>query len=117
MEETIARIKKDIAAKGIIFFSEIDQAKLASGASIALRPSVLLTFGNPPLGAQFLTATPYAGLDWPVRMIVFADGDGQVWIAYTGFDEIARRHDIKDRDAQFKMASEVAASIAASAAR
>ena len=115
MSETIARIKQDIAAKGIRFFDEIDQTKLAGDAGINLRPSTLLIFGNPPLGIQFLTANPYAGLDWPVRMIVFQDADGQVWIAYTAFDYIAQRHHIADRPARFKMASEVAASIPSSA--
>ena len=115
MAETIARIKADIAAKGIMFFSEIDQAKLAAGAKIELRPSVLLVFGNPPLGTQFITAKAEAGLDWPVRMLVFEDARGQVWIAYTDFAYIARRHGIANRGAQFKMAGEVAASIASSA--
>ena len=46
--ETIERLKKDIADKGIKFFDEIDQSKLAADAGIQLRPSVLLMFGNPP---------------------------------------------------------------------
>jgi uncharacterized protein (DUF302 family) len=58
-----SRIKKDIADEGIRFFSEIDQAKLAADAGIKLRPSTLLVFGNPPLGTQFITANPNAGLD------------------------------------------------------
>ena len=62
--ETIERLKKDIAAKGIRFFSEIDQAKLAVDAGIKLDPSTLLVFGNPPLGTQFIAANPDAGLDW-----------------------------------------------------
>ncbi len=115
MDETLTRIKKDIQAKGLRFFDEIDQSALASGAGIKLRPSVLLLFGNPPLGIQFLTSSPYAGLDWPVRMLVFQDATGQVWIAYTDFNYIAHRHHIADRPGQFKMASEVAASVAASA--
>jgi uncharacterized protein (DUF302 family) len=115
MDETIARIKADIAGKGIMFFSAIDQAALAKGAGITLNPSVHLIFGNPPLGIQFLTASPYAGLDWPVRMLVFQDDSGAVWIAYTDFDYIAKRHHIENRAAQFSKASEVAASIASSA--
>jgi uncharacterized protein (DUF302 family) len=115
MDETLARIKKDIAAKGVRFFDEIDQAQLAASAGIKLPPSVLLLFGNPPLGIQFLTANPYAGLDWPVRMLVFRDAAGQVWIAYSDFTYVANRHHIADRPAQFKMAAEVAASIASSA--
>jgi uncharacterized protein (DUF302 family) len=117
MAETIARLKKDIAGKGIMFFMEVDQAKLAAGAGIALRPSILLIFGNPPLGTQFITSKPEAGLDWPVRLLVFEDAKGVVWMAYTDFGWIARRHGIKDRDAQFKMASAVIGSITSAATK
>ena len=112
--ETIARLKKDIADKGIKFFSEIDQAKLAADAGIKLNPSVLLIFGNPPLGTQFITASANAGLDWPVRLLVFEDEKGGVWAAYTDFDWIARRHGIENRTDQFKTASGVIASITSS---
>lgn len=116
MDETITRLKKDIEGKGIMFFAAIDQAKLGAGANIKLNPSTLLVFGNPPLGIQFLTANPNAGLDWPVRLLVNQDDTGQVWTAYTDFTWIAHRHHITDRDAQFKMASEVIASITSSVA-
>ena len=59
VDETITRLKADIAAKGIKFFDQIDQQKLASDAGIKLNASTLLVFGNPPLGTQFLTANPY----------------------------------------------------------
>ena len=115
-DDTVARIKADIAGKGIRFFTEIDQAALAKGAQIDLKPSKLLIFGNPPLGAQFLTSNPYAGLDWPVRILVTQDAAGQVWVAYTDFAWMADRYEIRDRPAQIKMASEVAGSIAGSVA-
>ena len=116
MQDTIARIKQDIEAKGIKFFAEIDQAKLAHDAGIELRPSTLLIFGNPPLGAQFLTSNPDAGLDWPVRLLVRQDESGTVWAVYTDFAWIARRFGVKDREAQFQMASMVIASITSSVA-
>ena len=112
--ETISRLKADVANKGIKFFQEIDQAALAKTAGIDLRPSTLLIFGNPPLGTQFITARPEAGLDWPVRLLVFEDAAGQVWTAYTDFGWIARRHGITNRTEQFKMASTVIASITSS---
>jgi len=114
LDETVVRLRQDIAAKGITFFQEVDQARLASGAGIALRPQTLLVFGNPPLGAQFLTSNPYSGLDWPVRVLVVQEGDGSVWVAWTDFAWIARRHGIADRDQQFAMATSVVQSIAAS---
>jgi uncharacterized protein (DUF302 family) len=111
MSEAIARIKADIASKGIKFFSEIDQSKLAADAGIKLRPSTLLVFGNPPLGTQFITSNPNAGLDWPVRLLLTQDDNGDVWAVWTDFEWIAKRHNIRDRAAQFKMATSVVGSI------
>jgi uncharacterized protein (DUF302 family) len=115
LAKTIERLKSDIAGKGIKFFDEIDQSKLAADAGIRLRPSVLLVFGNPPLGTQFITANAVAGLDWPVRLLVFENESGEVWMAYTDFGWIARRHGIDSRGEQFKMATQVIASITSSA--
>ena len=114
MAETIGRLQKDIAGKGIMIFTVVDQARLAADAGINLRPSTLLIFGNPPLGTQFITSNPVAGLDWPVRLLVFEDQNREVWLAYTDFAHIAHRHGIADREAQFHMASTVIASIASS---
>ncbi len=116
LAESVARLKQDVTAKGIKFFQEIDQAKLAADAGIALHPSTLLVFGNPPLGTQFMTSNPNSGLDWPVRLLVVQDAKGDVWAVYTDFAWIARRHGIKDREAQFNMASGVIASITSSIA-
>lgn len=112
--ETIERLKQNIVEKKIKFFTQIDQAKLAADAGITLRPSVLLIFGNPPLGTQFITANPNAGLDWPVRLLVFEDQQGGVWAVYTDFDWIARRHGINNRGEQFKTATNVIMSITSS---
>ena len=111
MAEAITRIKADIEAKGIKFFMEINQSRLAADAGIKLRPSTLLVFGNPPLGTQFITSNPNAGLDWPVRLLLTQDDNGEVWAVWTDFEWIARRHNIKDRVAQFKMATTVVNSI------
>ena len=78
MAQTIERLKQDIVSKGITFFIAIEQSKLAGDAGVELRPSTLLIFGNPALGAHFITANPLAGLDWPVRLLVFQDESGAV---------------------------------------
>src|ERR1043165_702836 len=112
--ETIERLKNDIAARGIMFFSETDQSKLAASAGVKLRPSTLLVFGNPPLGTLFLTSNPNSGLDWPVRLLVIQDEKGDVYAVYTDFDWIAKRHGIADRKQQFETANKVVASITSS---
>lgn len=114
-DETVARLKADIAAKGIRFFDEIDHAKLGQSADLPINRSTLLLFGNPPLGVQFLQSNPVAGLDWPVRMLVTQDDDGTVWVSWSDFAFVASRYRLDDRKAQIDMASDVAASIAAAA--
>ena len=94
-----------------MYFNEIDQAALAAAAGVRLRPSTLLIFGNPALGTLFITAKPEAGLDWPVRLLATQDETGQVWAVYTDFKWIAARHGIRERDAEFAMATQVIGSI------
>jgi uncharacterized protein (DUF302 family) len=117
VDETIARLKRDIADKGIVFFMAVDQARLAAEAGVEARPSTLLVFGNPPLGTQFITSNPNAGLDWPVRLLVTQDRNNDVWAVYTDFQWIAQRHRITDREPQFAMAAKVIASIVSSVAQ
>lgn len=115
-DETVTRLKADVAAKGLMFFDEVDQQQLASAAKIETGPSTLLMFGNPALGTQFITSNPQAGIDWPVRLLVFEDAKGAVWAEYTDFAYIAKRHDIANLDPQFTKASEVIASVTDSVA-
>lgn len=111
--ETVSRIKKDVAKKGIMFFGVIDQAKLGNAAGNHVKPSRLVMFGNPALGTTFITANPKAGLDWPVRVLVYQSEDGEVFAAYTDFDWIAKRHGITNRGKEFAMATEVIESVTA----
>lgn len=115
-DETLTRLKAAIAAKGVRYFDAIDQQALGVEANLPIGKSVIVRFGNPPLGVQFLQANRYAGLDWPVRMLVVEEADGSVWLAWTDFKFMAKRYGITTQDAQFKMAAEVAGAIAADAA-
>jgi uncharacterized protein (DUF302 family) len=109
--ETISRIKKDVAEKGIMLFGVIDQAGLGNAAGNQVLPSQLVMFGNPALGTTFITANQKAGLDWPVRVLVYQSEDGGVYASYTDFGWIAKRHGITNRDKEFRMATEVIESV------
>ena len=112
IDQTIDRLKNAIAAKGIPFFGAIDQARLAADVGITLRPSTLLVFGTLSLGAQFLSSNPYAGLDWPIRLLVLQDSIGVVWVAYTDFAWSARRRGISNLRDQTALTAAVVDSIA-----
>jgi uncharacterized protein (DUF302 family) len=109
--ETVSRIKKDVAEKGIMLFGVIDQAGLGNAAGNDVLPSQLVMFGNPALGTTFITANQKAGLDWPVRVLVYQSEDGGVYASYTDFGWIAKRHGITNRDKEFRMATEVIESV------
>lgn len=115
--ESVKRIKRDVAKKGIMFFGTIDQAKLGNAAGNTVLPSRLVMFGNPALGTTFITANPTAGLDWPVRVLVYQTEDGSVYASYTDFDWIAKRHHIDNRAKEFNMATEVIQSVASAIQR
>jgi uncharacterized protein (DUF302 family) len=115
--ETVSLIKKDVAKKGLMLFGVIDQAKLGNAAGNHVLPSRLVMFGNPALGTTFITANQKAGLDWPVRVLIYQAEDGSVYASYTDFDWIAKRHGITNRDKEFKMATEVIQSVTASVSK
>ncbi len=111
LAETVERIRQDVTSKGITWFGSIDQAELGNAAGNRVLPSTLVMFGNPALGTTFVTANQKAGLDWPVRVLVFQDETGAVFVAYTAFDWIAERHHIENRQAEFAMATKVIESV------
>jgi uncharacterized protein (DUF302 family) len=113
VDETVRKIKANVAAKGIKLFDDIDQAALGNAAGNKVLPSRLILFGNPALGTTFITANPAAGLDWPVRVLVYQAKDGAVHVAYTDFGWIARRHGITNRVKEFNMATDVIQAVTA----
>jgi uncharacterized protein (DUF302 family) len=105
--ETIDRLKRDVASKGIMFFFAVDQSTLAADAGI--RPSPRLRKS----GRGSHHDLSRFGIDWRSAFVV-EDENGVVWAVYNDFDYIARRHGITDRGAAFAKASEVIASITSS---
>lgn len=117
VDETVRKIKASVAEKGIVLFDDIDQAALGNAAGNKVLPSRLILFGNPALGTTFITANPNAGLDWPVRVLVYQTKGGTVHVAYSDFNWIAHRHGITNRKKEFDMATEVVRAVTASVAR
>ena len=95
--ETLDRLETVLRNKGLRIFARIDHGAGAKGVGVDLRPTQLLLFGNPKLGSQLLTSNQLAGIDLPMKALVWEDAEGQVWLAYNDPGYIAARHDIEDR--------------------
>ena len=91
-QETLARLKEEIASRSLALFAVIDHAKGAEEAGLALRPTTVLIFGNAKGGTPLMQANQTIGIDLPLRALVWEDGKGQTWISYNDPVWLAQRH-------------------------
>jgi uncharacterized protein (DUF302 family) len=97
--DTVRRLEAALGQKGAHLFARIDHAEGARQAGLALRPTVVLLFGNPQVGTPLMQANQTAGLDLPLKALVWEDGAGKVWLTYNDPAYLARRHGIGDQEA------------------
>jgi uncharacterized protein (DUF302 family) len=57
-------------------------------------PTKLLIFGNPKAGTPLMLAAPSSAIDLPLKLLVWEDEAGKVWISYNGPEYLAERHGI-----------------------
>jgi len=90
--ETVARLEGLLRERGVIVFARIDFSGDAERAGLTMRPEQMLVFGNPKAGTPLMQAEPAAGLDLPIKALVFEDAAGRTWIAWNDPQYIVRRH-------------------------
>ncbi len=94
--DTVSRLTGIISAKGMKVFAVIDQSAEASEAGLQLRETTLVVFGNPAAGTLVMAAAPLAALDLPLKVLVWADDDGQTKVTYYGPGALAARYGLSD---------------------
>lgn len=99
---TVARLEAAITKRGAAIVAKVDHAAAAKANGLDLRPSVVVIFGNPKLGTPLMQSNPAAGLDLPMRVLVWQDAAGAVKIGYWPPAALAQMHGIKDRDEVLK---------------
>jgi len=92
VRDTAERLSTLIGAAGATLFGVIDQSAEAEQAGLALRETKLVIFGNPSAGTPVMVASPLAALDLPLKILVWADEDGTVWMSYLDPAWLAGRH-------------------------
>jgi uncharacterized protein (DUF302 family) len=102
VNETVEHLKALLAQKKIEVFAQVDHAAGAKKVGMPLRPTQLLMFGNPKAGTPLMQSRQTIGLDLPLRVLVWEDEAGKVWLTYRRLDVLARRHHISDRDETVK---------------
>jgi uncharacterized protein (DUF302 family) len=96
---TAERFEEAVRSKGMKVFSRFDHGAAAAEYGQSMLPTIVLSFGNPKYGTKFMIENPVAGIDFPPKVIVYEDKDGQVWIAYNTaeylYETIFRRHGLE----------------------
>jgi len=95
--DTVDHLANAIVAGGNTLFATIDQAAVAKGVGLDLRPTTLLIFGNPKGGTPLMEACPPFALELPLKLVVWEDADG-VSVAHPVMAQLAQRYGIAGAD-------------------
>ncbi len=80
--EAMDALEAAVGNAGATVFARVDHAAGAEKVGLTIPANQLLIFGNPALGTPAMQIDPRAGLFLPLKVQVYEDADGQVWLAY-----------------------------------
>ena len=94
VEETVEKLKGILQAKGITLFALVDHSGEAGKAGMQMRPTRLLIFGNPKAGTPVMLAAPSSAIDLPLKILIWEDAQGKVWVTYNSPIYLQERHNL-----------------------
>ena len=92
VRETVDRLTAAARRAGLQIFARIDHGGNAATIGVRLRPTELVIFGNPRGGTALMLDRQTAGIDLPVKALVWEDDQGRSWLTYNQARWIAQRH-------------------------
>jgi uncharacterized protein (DUF302 family) len=92
VDETVDRVKSILQSKGVTLFALIDHSGEAAKVGMKMPPTKLLIFGSPKAGTPLMLATPSIAIDLPLKILVWEDTQGKVWLSYNSPEYLAERH-------------------------
>lgn len=94
-EQTVLRVKNQLAEKGITIFAEIDHSGEAKKVGMDLAPTKLLVVGNPKLGTQLMQENQEVALHLPLKILIL-ERAGKVEIQYQKIHKLSRKYKLKN---------------------
>ena len=92
VKETLDRLEASLRGNGVTVFARIDHAAAAASVDMTLPPTELIIFGHPKAGTPLMQAQQSIGIDLPLKMLAWQDGNGKNWLAYNDIAWLAKRH-------------------------
>src|SRR5215469_11330754 len=92
VDEIVSRVQKLFSDKGVTLFALVDHSGEAEKVGMKMRPTKLLIFGSPKAGTPLMIAAPSIAIDLPLKLLIWQDGQGKVWVSYNDPAYLKERH-------------------------
>jgi uncharacterized protein (DUF302 family) len=92
VDETLEKLKSILQAKGVALFALIDHSGEAEKIGLKMPPTKLVIFGSPKAGTPLMLAAPSIAIDLPLKILVWQDRVGKVWVSYNSPTYLQERH-------------------------
>lgn len=90
--ETQTHLEQLASERGLTIFAKIDHAAAATAVGENLRPSTLFIMGNPKAGTLLMHCAQTLALELPLRVLLWQDEQGKIWLTHNELAEVAQRH-------------------------
>jgi uncharacterized protein (DUF302 family) len=92
VDETLAKLIGILQSKGVAVFATIDHSGEAAKAGMTMPPTKLVIFGSPKAGTPLMQAAPTTAIDLPLKILIWQDSEGKVWVSYNDPAYLQQRH-------------------------
>lgn len=103
VQATMDKLEAAVKNAGANVAARVDHAAAAKTVDIDLAPNQVLIFGNPNIGSPIFAENPAAGLDLPIRVVVYEDASGQTIVSYHDPAELANSFGLSPDMKSFQM--------------
>ncbi len=92
VDQTVEKLKGILQSKGVTLFALVDHSGEAAKVGMKMLPTKLLIFGSPKAGTPLMLAAPSIAIDLPLKILVWEDAAGKVWVSYNSPEYLKTRH-------------------------
>jgi uncharacterized protein (DUF302 family) len=92
VDETVEKLKGILQAKGVTIFALVDHSGEAEKVGLKMRPTKVVIFGSPKAGTPLMLAAPSVAIDLPLKILIWEDREGKVWVSYNSLTYLQERH-------------------------
>ncbi|HXZ80742.1 MAG TPA: DUF302 domain-containing protein [Terriglobales bacterium] len=92
VDQTVDKLKNILQSKSVTLFALVDHSGEAEKVGMKMPPTKLLIFGSPKAGTPLMLAAPSVAIDLPLKILVWEDSEGKVWVSYNSPEYLRDRH-------------------------